>query len=472
MESSRRPPHASNVLLAIVLLAGSWGCGHHEGPLVEAPDPSGGAFSGDVILGRPTDVSVTASLSWDRDAEVWIECGDGVQVQPVSSPHVFLRPGVPANLELAGLRPGTRYVYRVRTAADGGAPATPNTFHTQRRRGSPFVFTVDADPHWGDAGFDAAVYGAAMTAIAADAPDFHLDLGDNFMTEKTGAADYAAVEHVVSGLRPFWALAGASVPLFLVIGNHEGEQGWSLDGTSDNRAVWATQARQAWYPNPRPGGFYAGGTETEPWIGVRDGYYAWEWGDALFVVLDPYWYTMQNPNRDFWNWTLGQAQYAWLARTLRESTAPFKFVFAHQLLSGIGTQPRGGVEAARSYEWGGLDADGTTAFAERRPGWGVPIHQLFVETGVTAFFHGHDHFFARQELDGITYQLVPQASYATGEANRSAAEYGYLSGVILGGVGYLRIGVAPSLATVEYVTVTADGADGVAYAYTLAPGAP
>ena len=38
----------------------------------------------------------------------------------------------------------------------------------------------------------------------------------------------------------------------------------------------------------------------------------------------------------------------------------------------------------------------------------MPIHQLLAANGVTMFFHGHDHIYARQELDGVIYQTLPE----------------------------------------------------------------
>ena len=45
-----------------------------------------------------------------------------------------------------------------------------------------------------------------------------------------------------------------------------------------------------------------------------------------------------------------------------------------------------------------------------RPGWPAPIHQLLVQHRVSAVFHGHDHLYVNQQLDGIVYQEVPQPS--------------------------------------------------------------
>ena len=154
------------------------------------------------------------------------------------------------------------------------------------------------------------------------------------------------------------------------------------------------------------------------------------------------------------NWTLGETQYRWLEKTLKNSEAKTKFVFIHHLVGGLDKNGRGGVEAAGLYEWGGKGADGRNEFARRRPGWTAPIHQLLVNHGVAAVFHGHDHFYARQELDGVIYQLVPQPGHAGSRVPRFAAEYGYREGVLLGGSGHLRVRVTSDGADVEYVRST------------------
>ena len=137
---------------------------------------------------------------------------------------------------------------------------------------------------------------------------------------------------------------------------------------------------------------------------------------------------------------MGKEQYDWLKRTLETSNTTFKFVFIHHLVGGADRQGRGGVEFATFYEGGGKNADGSEGFASHRPGWAAPIHQLLVQNHVTAVFHSHDHLYAKQDLDGTVYQEVPQPGDPKG-STRSAAEYGYKSGVILGSSGYLRVSV-------------------------------
>ena len=134
------------------------------------------------------------------------------------------------------------------------------------------------------------------------------------------------------------------------------------------------------------------------------------------------------------------------------STATFKFVFVHNLVGGLDGQMRGGVEAAPFFEWGGATPTGSSGFGAKRPGWGLPIHPLLVRYGVTAVFHGHDHLYARQELDGVVYQEVPQPSARnTSSGPNLAAQYHYASGTILSSSGHLRVTVSPDRVTAQYV---------------------
>lgn len=208
-------------------------------------------------------------------------------------------------------------------------------------------------------------------------------------------------------------------------------------------------AHQRFFVAPTTGGFYSG----ESGGSARGAWYAWHWGAALFVVLDPYWFSGRSKGADGWSMTLGSEQYRWLESTLASSPAAFKFVFLHSLVGGLDGQMRGGVEAARFFEWGGYDNDNTTrSFASKRPGWSAPIHELFVRHGVSAVFHGHDHLYVKQELDGIVYQEVPQPSALnTNNAANLARDYHYDSGVALSSAGHLRITVTPNDVTAAYV---------------------
>ncbi len=403
------------------------------------------------IVGRPTDRSATVSLLPAHDGDVLVEHGTAPGAYTTQTTPIRASAGVPVQIEITGLAPDRRCYWRVR---DGNGAGLERSFVTQRPAGSTFTFTLDSDPHNGDPNTSSALLEIAYANAAADRPDFHVNLGDTFMTEKLQARTLDDVVGTYVDMRPHLAVVGGDAPLFLVNGNHEGELGWLLDGTERNLATWCTATRRRHYPNPVPGGFYSGSSAVEPLVGVRDGYYAFTWGDALLVALDPYWYTRPKPGTvagACWGWTLGLEQHRWLRRTLEASRAKHKLIFTHQLVGGRDKDGRGGIDAAQLYEWGGRDPDGTWAFDARRPGWGAPIHRLLVDNGVRAVFHGHDHVYVRQQLDGITYQECPQPSMARYDNTQMAADYGYTSGDVRGSSGHLRITVSPATVRVDYV---------------------
>lgn len=405
-----------------------------------------------LILGRPTANSITASLYSKSDMQVVVAYGTSSDNYTSRSDQVNLKANMPQNVELTNLSSDTAYYYTVIT---NGTTSMEHTFHTQRSTGSTFTFTIDADPHNRDPNFNGQLYAITLNNALNDHPDFHINLGDTFMTEKVQSKTYAEAQSTFADMRPYLGIIGTDAPLFLVNGNHEGELGWLLKGPQ-SLPVWSTQLRELYYPNPMPNNFYSGGTSLDPNLGgVRDGYYAWTWGDALFIALDPFWYTTSKPQpndlNSNWSWTLGKMQYDWLKSTLESSRAKYKFVFIHNLVGGNDKDARGGIEAAPYFEWGGKNADGTYGFDQQRPGWGKPIHQLLVDNHVSAVFHGHDHVFVKQDLDGIVYQECPQPSMARYNNTQMAQDYGYTHGVVLGSSGYLRVTVTPSQVTVDYV---------------------
>lgn len=451
----------------------------------QPPDPT--SFVCAELLGRPTENAVALNIATDREADIFVEFGRSPGMYEGQTPAHAAAAHQPVTISIAPLQPGTRYYYRVRYRATGGqdfAARAEHSFHTARPRGQAFRFAIEADPHMDEA-TSGDLFARTLGNILNGGSDFLIDLGDTFMSDKLPVIDSASIlaRHLL--LRAYYDVVCHSVPLYLVLGNHEGENGWYLNGTPGSLGNTAAGIRIRYYPNPRPGGFYAGDTTSPAFVGQRGNAYAWEWGNALFVVLDPYWYTARKPgtSTDNWGWTLGRPQYDWFAQVLAASTAPFKFVFAHQVVGGLDPEGRGGIEAAPFYEMGGSNADGSSGFASYRPGWPMPIHDLMRTNHVTAFFHGHDHVFVQQELDGITYQEVPQPGYynvTNPEKSYSnsaiAAKYGYTHGMVLSSSGYLRVTVEDSVARVEYVrsylpeheNATRHNGD-IAYSYVLRP---
>lgn len=412
----------------------------------------------DVILARPASRSITASVLAYQEMEAYLEYGIAKGAYSGKTKTLQFSNGQPVEFVLEPLQPDTLYYYRLRHRAPGAGDFTTGderTFHTQRSRSAAFTFAVQADSHL-DENASPDIYDITLTNALAAKPDFYIDLGDIFMTDKR-SGDFRDAFPQYLAQRFHFGLLCHSAPLFLVLGNHDGEGGMRYNGSRNSMAAWSNGLRKRLFPNPRPDGFYTGNGTSDPVLGFLENYYAWEWGNALFVVLDPYWPTSRRGRHDNWNWTLGDAQYRWLSKTLEESMAALKFVFVHHPLGAQGQPIRGGIEAARYNEWGGRNEDGSEGFKEYRPGWDMPIHQLLLKNKVSVVFHGHDHMFAKEDLDGIVYQLVPQPGNPRSGNPRSAQEYGYTHGIVLGGSGYLRVKVSGCEAVIDYVLSVSPG---------------
>jgi len=290
---------------------------------------------GTIILGRPTNTSITANILTDKDMDVYIEYGTEASVHTNHTDIVQCPSKKPMEVVIDNLEPDTQYYYRMlylQSSENDYTTGEEYAFHTQRSLDSTFTFVVEADPHL-DEQSNPDLYKRALINELNDNPDFLIDLGDTFMSEKIPGANNEDIIGRYLELRSYFSLICHSVPLFFVMGNHDGEQGRSLNGTANNITVLTTNLRKLYYPNPLPDDFYTGNTTIEDFVGLPQDYYAWERGDALFVVLDPYRYTIPKSGKspDGWDWTLGGKQYEWFKQTLENSKAKFKFIFSHHL---------------------------------------------------------------------------------------------------------------------------------------------
>ncbi len=455
----------------------------------EAQGGNEATFIATELLGRPTNSSVTVNVVVAESVQAYFEFGtQSGNYTNTTSPAVFPG-GSPIQVVIGGLQSNTRYYYRMvyhKVGSDWVARGE-HSFQTQRSPGSNFTFTIISDSHVGFLG-NANLYQQTLLNVRDDNPDFHIDLGDTFLMDYMYVNDTADARQAYLTQRQYTGLISDSVPIFLALGNHENEEGWNLDDTP-SLPLLSVNARKLYYPSPVPDGFYSGNTDPLAAIDgdhLREDYYAWQWGNALFVVIDPFWYTQIKPYSggeggekndetvigDRWDWTLGEQQYRWLKQTLQNSNATFKFVFSHHVTGGTVPYVRGGAEAAPYFEWGGLNADGTWGFDTKRPGWGTPIHQLMVANNVTVFFHGHDHEYAKEERDGVVYQECPMPAdinYGFG-FNLYHTSYPYTN-VVLSNSGHIRVTVSSSEVTVDYVRSYLSGGNNkqVAYSYTVPP---
>jgi hypothetical protein len=383
---------------------------------------------------------------------------------------------------MGGLKGNTRYYYRMMYRPQGVKDWTERPVHsfmTQRAPGSTFSFAITSDSHVNILLGNSRIWRQTLDDIAADKPDFLFDLGDTFAMDNVTTFEGADQAYLYQ--RPFFGIVGASAPVFLALGNHEEEEGWHLDDVpneAESKPVMGANARKKYFPNPVPDKFYSGNKDPQKHLTgdhLREDYYAFEWGDALFIAIDPFWYSMTKPfmsnlgggenfepgSGDRWDWTLGRAQYDWLNRTLQSSHAKYKFMFAHHGTGGTDDYIRAGAYGADYNEWGGLDTDGkTNSFAKHRPGWPKTVEQVLVDGHLTAFFHGHDHQYVYEIRDGIVYQEAPMAADARYSAGfNEYSEDNPMTKKKLPNTGYLRVTVSPSDTKVDYVMSVAPAAE-------------
>ena len=426
------------------------------------------------VLGRPTDTTITMSILFDKSVNVYWEYGISSGSYTLNTPIYTTIADTPIEVVFNNLIANTKYYYRTKYKLVGTSMyinGAEHFFQTQRKPGSTFSFVVEADPHL-DSNCTPEAYKITLQHMLSKKPDFIIDLGDNAMSDKLPVIDKKSIVDRTLLFRNYFNELTHSVPLYVTLGNHEGESGWLPNINENSLPTMAALIRKTYFPNPFPNQFYSGNSVPEPMVGIRENYYAWEWGDALFIVIDPYMYTKSKPE---WGWSLGLEQYNWLKKTLTNSKAKYKFLFSHQLVGGTGTDGRGGSEFVHLYEMGGRNTDSTYGFAANRPGWDKPVHYLLYDNKASIYFHGHDHLFAKQDKDGIVYQEVPQPS-AKNLTTVTGTAYGYVNGILMPNRGYLYVTVSPDKAQVDYVKTylpTEENAirknGDIAYTYSIVP---
>ena len=352
-------------------------------------------------LGKPTHASITMNLvAGDKDIICYAKYRMNDQ-SPAKPWHrtkdIHLDAFSAVDLQLTGLRPGTRYQYELYACLGDGKDfqkVIGETFITQKSDPAAFSFAVFSDAHITPFDKDRSeILTQTSASVLSRRPDFAFMLGDNIqtftshggpMTEpRFGPILYAQLRH---GMGPL----PSAVPVFKVLGNWEGENGWH----PARERSWAREARMAFIPNPGAETYPEGGNEDED-------YYAFTWGDVLFVALNVTGYTlsdhtMQSPVGKPDDWTLGDKQKAWLFETLSESKAKWKLLFIHHTVGG-----NAGDDVNSRYGRGGGRAAKT--------GEQALIHRWMQQFSVQALFYGHDHVFTDIPVDGIHYICVGSA---------------------------------------------------------------
>ena len=265
-----------------------------------------------IILGRPTDTSVAVHALADRGTTVFAEYGVLPGQYSGRTSEIESSPDGTAVVPIEGLQADTRYSYRVSYRDPGASElrvGEVHSFHTQRPRGATFSFGVQGDSHPERLGrmYSPDLYALTMEKVAEDRPDLYFMLGDDFSISNrlpnyfqgdrsTLTQDF--VDDIYINQRRFLGIMASSTALFPVNGNHEEARrspcsvrpctmlpflpvGHGAATSRCRRRTISTQATRS----PCEG------------IGLLGDYFAFEWGDALFISLDPYWHSTRVTER-------------------------------------------------------------------------------------------------------------------------------------------------------------------------------
>ena len=350
---------------------------------------------------------------------------------------------------------------------------------TRRAAGQTFRVDLIADSHVYRADRVAQrVRNLAHTSemVIADRPDFVVFLGDEpgvySWHDAPGYMTQARAIERWTHWRGVYGTLLAAVPSFMCLGNHEGEGGFHQSRRLESHLMcyqrWGTVARKQRFLNPLPDTYPEGG-ENEGWVGDPDApatggavegnrsplenYYAWTWGDALFVVLDVHRYTNVGGStpKSVDEWTLGDTQLRWLEHVLESSSARWKIVIAHHLVGGSAWDLTG-KSRRTDYVYGRGGARYAWVGEQQR------ISSLMKRTGAGLFLYGHDHVFAHQQTEGLHFVCCGrptflQPSWWDGPGWKEA--YGDASARnphdFYAAIGYTRLTVSPRQVRVEYV---------------------
>lgn len=277
-------------------------------------------------FGTQTSIVVMAETS--QPSKLAVEYGE---VQPLNRRVATTTAAYISEAPITGLKPHTRYFYRVTCTDDASNIARSEVFTFQTAPG--------ADQAWafgilGDTQRNPEVTRRCAEGIFALRPNFMLHCGD---VVDDGFAKNQWVDDLFGPASGLFA----HVPTFPVIGNHEKNSHWYYD----------------YFSLPKP----------EYW-------YTFHYGNAQFFMIDS--------NKDC---SPGSEQYKWLEAELAKSTATWKFAAHHHPCFSSDENDYGdqwkGKSTPDDYTWG----DGNARQL-------VPLYEKY---GIDVAFAGHIHSYER-----------------------------------------------------------------------------
>ena len=206
-----------------------------------------------IILGRPTDNAITASILFDKDVDYFIEYGTQSGTYPMKSISYKGLSGKPEEIDILNLTANTTYFYRVNYKLTTNVNYTISaeySFHTQRLKGEQFSFTLEADEHLYDKKGVKSMYQITLNNQAKDKPDFMMSLGDIFGDDHNPyTITSGALDSLHKDYRPFLGSICHSIPFYVCLGNHEGENDfYYTKSPPNNLSIWGTLWRKYYFP--------------------------------------------------------------------------------------------------------------------------------------------------------------------------------------------------------------------------------
>ena len=350
------------------------------------------------------------SIVLNRDADYFISYGTSSGNYDTNT-TILLNQNAGTSIEVnLILEENTRYYYRPYGRKSGTvefyALQEERNFTTRKPDSDSFTFVHFTDSHWYNEYFNQnlerlELYKNTTELIQADHPDFIVDTGDTSPTlggcynKAPSQADtdnrYLLTRNSYATELPF--------PAYFSLGNHESEMSFGeVSATHPTYLMnWSTSSRLKYWTAPTNETYEYGGNDLES-------YYAFDWGDATFIILDTYRYSSREGGvQEADQWTLGQEQFEWLNETLSTSTKKWKFLFGHHILGGADK-----ISCGYNYGDGGGNYSNTGNETYGQPA----INELMKVNNAQFYVYGHVHHFAHDwdESGEVNYILTSSST--------------------------------------------------------------
>ncbi len=256
---------------------------------------------------------------------------------------------------ITGLKPGTRYYYRV--SMDKGTQ--PGSFMTGlASNADSFAFYA-----YGDTRIDPRRHDAVIAGILRDVDKnpstrqtFVLHNGD-YVSHGHYEKDWDTEYFFTSA--PNTMKLFARMPIIGALGNHELYPATKFEKECSNPG----RLFRKYYPYPM-------------YVKPENFYYSFDYGSIHFTVIDPYTADYTKETSEQWRWLKADLSQPPLPSASLRGSSTWKIVMMHP-----------------------------PAWAYRRSGYALRqnLHELFKANGVQIVIAGHEHYYSRLVVDGIQY---------------------------------------------------------------------